>query len=91
VQASGRKQDAGTEPFRACTCASRASPAGFSRASVITLDCRLRIKQNVPMEAGEYDIELTRVGVEAEKDSTEPNAVQYYKQLLLPNVRMLLV
>jgi hypothetical protein len=37
VQAFGRKPDAGTEPFRACTCASRASPAGFSRASVITL------------------------------------------------------
>jgi hypothetical protein len=32
----------------------------------------------------EYDIELTRVGVKAEKDGTEPNAVQYHKQLLLP-------
>jgi hypothetical protein len=61
------------------------------KTSVITLDCRLRIKQNVPIEAGEYDIELTRVGVEAEKDSTEPNAVQYHKQLLLPNEPMLLV
>jgi hypothetical protein len=34
---------------------------------------------------------LTRVGVEAEKGSTEPNAVQNHKQLLLPNVPMLLV
>jgi hypothetical protein len=43
------------------------------------------------LEAGEYDIELTRVGVEAEKDSREPNALQYHKQLLLPNVPLLLV
>jgi hypothetical protein len=92
VQASGRRPEVGTEPFfRACKGASRASPAGFSRAFVITLDCRLRIKQNVPIEAGEHDIEFTRVGVEAEKDSTEPNAVQYHKQLLLPNEPMLLV
>jgi hypothetical protein len=40
------------------------------------------------MKAGEYGIELTRVGVAAEKDSTEPNAVQYHKQLLLPNAPM---
>jgi hypothetical protein len=26
------------------------------------------------MEAGKYDIELTRVGFEAEKDGTDPNA-----------------
>jgi hypothetical protein len=41
------------------------------------------------MEAGEYDIELTRVGVKAEKDGTEPNAVQYHKQRLLPILPML--
>jgi hypothetical protein len=55
------------------------SPAGFGRTSVITQDCRLEIKQNVPMEAGEYEIEMTRVGVEAEGDNTEPNAVQYHE------------
>jgi hypothetical protein len=79
VQAFGRRSDGGTEPFRACTAASRVSPAGFGRTSVITQDCRLEIKQNVPMEAGEYEIEMTRVGVEAEGDNTEPNAVQYHE------------
>jgi hypothetical protein len=31
------------------------------------------------MEAGEYEIEMTRVWVEAEGDNTEPNAVQYHE------------
>jgi hypothetical protein len=43
------------------------------------------------MEAVEYEIELTRGGVEAEKDSTEPDAGQYHKQLLLPRAPMLQV
>jgi hypothetical protein len=48
-------------------------------------------KERVPVEASEYEIELTRVGVEAEKDSTEPNAVHYHLQLMLPNTPRLLV
>jgi hypothetical protein len=48
-------------------------------------------KERVPVEACEYEIELTRVGVEAEKDSTEPNAVHYHLQLMLPNTPRLLV
>jgi hypothetical protein len=43
----------------------------------------------LPVPSSPDDIELTRLGVEAEKNGTEPNAVHYHKQLLLPNAPML--
>jgi hypothetical protein len=66
------------------------------KASIVTLDCMLRIKQNVPGDATEDA--LMSVGVEPEAPvslepgvSMEPNAVACHRQLVLPNAQPLLV
>jgi hypothetical protein len=65
----------------------------------ITLDCRLRVMQSLPkpfsnrVKATELEAELVSLGVEVDSDESTtnqdksgPNAVEIFRQLLLPNV-----
>jgi hypothetical protein len=61
------------------------------RTQICSLDCRLRVKQSLPApftnvyEATEAEMQFAKVGAEAEAGAECMNAVEVYKQMLLPN------